>query len=160
MIKRILAPTDGSPESDRALPVIEKLAAAQDAEVLLVQVVDFPKLVDDYDIMSADVYQQMLDATSQAARENLVRLAAHFDAKSIRASWRRHAPLVPERNHQIGSREGRRGNQKQPNTKIPDHGLKKFNPWSLVRTTVVPARPSNRSRDRSGALRPARSTGT
>jgi len=86
MIKRILAPTDGSPESDRALPVIENLAAAQDAEVLLVQVVDFPTLVDNDDLVWGDAYQQLLDATSQAARENLARLAAHFDAKSIRAS--------------------------------------------------------------------------
>ena len=51
MIKRILAPTDGSPESDRALSVIENLAAAQDAEVLLVQVVDFPTLVDNDDLV-------------------------------------------------------------------------------------------------------------
>lgn len=48
MIERILVPTDGSPESDRALPVAERVAGAQDAEVLLVQVVPYPVLMDNY----------------------------------------------------------------------------------------------------------------
>jgi nucleotide-binding universal stress UspA family protein len=86
VIERILVPTDGSPESDRALPFAERVAGAQGAEVLLAQVVQYPVLLDNYSIVSEDVYQQMLDATADAARENLARLASHFDGKGIPAS--------------------------------------------------------------------------
>jgi nucleotide-binding universal stress UspA family protein len=86
MIKRIVAPTDGSPDSSRALPAIKALAAAQDAEVLLVQVVEFPTLLDSYNLVPAEAYQELEDATAQAARDNLARLAADLDETGIRAS--------------------------------------------------------------------------
>src|SRR5438046_1807542 len=37
MLQRILAPTDGSAESEKALPLAERIALAQGAEVLLVR---------------------------------------------------------------------------------------------------------------------------
>jgi len=42
MLQRILAPTDGSPESERALPLAEQVALAQGAEILLTLIVDQP----------------------------------------------------------------------------------------------------------------------
>ena len=36
MLRRILAPTDGSPESEKALPLAEQIARAHDAELVLV----------------------------------------------------------------------------------------------------------------------------
>jgi nucleotide-binding universal stress UspA family protein len=42
MLRRILAPTDGSPESEKALPLAEQIAFAQGAEVILAFIIDQP----------------------------------------------------------------------------------------------------------------------
>jgi nucleotide-binding universal stress UspA family protein len=42
MLQRLLAPTDGSPESETALPLAVQIAHAQDAELVLVCVIDHP----------------------------------------------------------------------------------------------------------------------
>jgi nucleotide-binding universal stress UspA family protein len=44
MLQRILAPTDGSPESEKALPLAEQIAFAQGAEVILAFIIDQPAL--------------------------------------------------------------------------------------------------------------------
>jgi nucleotide-binding universal stress UspA family protein len=42
MLQRILAPTDGSPESEKALPYAEQIALAHGAEVVLSYIIDRP----------------------------------------------------------------------------------------------------------------------
>jgi nucleotide-binding universal stress UspA family protein len=86
MLERIMVPTDGSTESEQALTIARQVAAAQGAEVLLVQIVPYPLLLDNYSIVSADVYQQVLDATAEEARVNLGRLKADFEEQGVRAT--------------------------------------------------------------------------
>ncbi|OGG55793.1 MAG: hypothetical protein A3F84_04375 [Candidatus Handelsmanbacteria bacterium RIFCSPLOWO2_12_FULL_64_10] len=83
MLKTIMVPTDGSPESDRALPVARAIARAQEAQVLLVQVVEFPVLAGDA-YAERQVFQQTFDLLQQWSQDNLNRLAAQFRGASIR----------------------------------------------------------------------------
>ncbi len=81
MIQRILVPTDGSPLSERALPLAEVVASAQNSEVFLVQVVPPPVWATDgggygaYEPISPELYQQVIDALDESARANLDELS-------------------------------------------------------------------------------------
>src|SRR6266567_6435343 len=83
MIRRILIPTDGSPASELAMPIAERLARAQGAEVLLLQVIRYPVVYDGFGV-GPDVYQMMLDASKDQAEANLGRLEAQFRDQGVR----------------------------------------------------------------------------
>jgi nucleotide-binding universal stress UspA family protein len=87
MIERILFATDGSPLSDRALPVLEQIAAAQDAEVHLVQVVSAPVWMamgggeyGSYDAVSPELYERVIEEVDAQARQNLDRILRRLQA--------------------------------------------------------------------------------
>ena len=87
MIQRMLVPTDDSPLSDRAVPIAEVVAAAQNAEVSLLQVIPPPvwaAMGDDGSgsivSNSPELYQQVLDAEDEEARRNLARLTQRLES--------------------------------------------------------------------------------
>ena len=87
MIERILVPTDGSPESDRAIPIAEEIAKANGALVLLVQVTQYPVLLDGADgFASPDAYEALLDAVRSSTRSNLERLSDQLLAAGVRVA--------------------------------------------------------------------------
>ncbi|OGG55791.1 MAG: hypothetical protein A3F84_04360 [Candidatus Handelsmanbacteria bacterium RIFCSPLOWO2_12_FULL_64_10] len=84
MLKTIMVPTDGSPYSERALPIAQVIASAQGAQVQLVQVVEFPTVMSDGDNYSdAQVFQQMLDILTDSAQANLDRLSTRFQTEGV-----------------------------------------------------------------------------
>jgi nucleotide-binding universal stress UspA family protein len=88
LIERILFPTDGSELSERAVPLLETVAAAQGAEVYLVQVVSPPvwATMDGgvgygvSDGISPELYQEVLDELESEAKQNLDRLTQQLQA--------------------------------------------------------------------------------
>jgi nucleotide-binding universal stress UspA family protein len=96
MFERIMVPTDGSVESEQAMPIARQIASAQGAEVLLVQVIQYPVVYDHDTTISGDIYQEMLDAAEDDARANLGRLKAQFEGRGIRATtmFLRGSPAV------------------------------------------------------------------
>lgn len=81
-----MVPTDGSPESEQAVPIAEQIARAQGAEVLLVQIVPYPFVLDQYSTISADVYQEILDAAEDEAKANLGRVKAQLEDHGVHAT--------------------------------------------------------------------------
>lgn len=77
MLRRILFPTDGSALSEQALPLAQRLAQAQGAEITAVRVVELPRWIGDepQDYLSGDVYQDLLDAMESDAHQSLRELA-------------------------------------------------------------------------------------
>src|SRR5438552_2406910 len=86
MPTKILVPTDASPESSRALPVAQVLALALEAEGGLVQVVPYPVIVDDFEGYSAQLWQQIFDASKANAEANLAAVAGQFEAAGLKVS--------------------------------------------------------------------------
>lgn len=86
MIKRIMVPTDGSPDSEQAVQIAEQIARAQGAEVVLVQIVPYPFVFDQYSSISADVYQEILDAAEDEVQANLGRVKAQLEDHGVRAT--------------------------------------------------------------------------
>lgn len=83
MLRTILVPTDGSPESAWAIPIAEKLAEANGARVLLVQVVQYPALANEHDDYDGEQWQQMVDLSTDLARSNLDALMVRFYASGV-----------------------------------------------------------------------------
>ncbi len=83
MIQRIMVPTDGSPASELAIPIAQRLAAAQSAETLLVQVIPYPVVYNHFS-MDPEIYQLILDASQSEAASNLGRLKSEFEDRGIR----------------------------------------------------------------------------
>jgi nucleotide-binding universal stress UspA family protein len=84
-MRRILVPTDGSPESEKALPVATTVASAQDAEVVLVSVIDeIPIVAPGYGATSAAIYEEILRNNEDAARAHLEHVAARLTAAGVR----------------------------------------------------------------------------
>lgn len=87
MFERILFPTDGSPLSERVVPLVETLARAQDAEVIITRVVE-PLPYFGYEatgFVSAESYQDMVDIVDEDARRHLDGLVSRFQAAGVRA---------------------------------------------------------------------------
>ncbi len=87
-MKRILVPTDGSPESDKALHLAQQIAKAQGAEILLVRVGErpvWPELAEDGGL-PPDVYDQILKQIEQDAQADLARLSSQVQAEGISVS--------------------------------------------------------------------------
>jgi nucleotide-binding universal stress UspA family protein len=85
MMKSILVPTDGSPLSERALPLALELAEAQQAELHLVQGVEYLPWLDvgPDGFVDAAVYQQVMDALDAQAQQNLQALAEHAASRGV-----------------------------------------------------------------------------
>lgn len=84
-MKLILVPTDGSPESEKALPLAEEIARAQRAEILLVTVIDEPPIVaPGYGATSAEVYEAILRENEAAANAHLAGIAERLAAAGLR----------------------------------------------------------------------------
>src|SRR5438552_4155303 len=87
-MKKLMVPTDGSPESDKALHLAQKIAKAQGAEILLVRVGErpvWPELSEDGGL-PPDVYDQILTQIEQDAQADLARLQAQIQADGIAVS--------------------------------------------------------------------------
>ncbi len=83
MLRKILVPTDGSEESAQCIPLVKTLAAEQGAEVVLAQVVHYPVMVEDFEGYSAQMWQQVFDASKANAQANLNALAAALKEAGI-----------------------------------------------------------------------------
>lgn len=98
MFRTILVPTDGSPLSERALPAAIEIAHAQDAELRFVRVVQWLQWMDmgPEGYMSADVYDQVMEALDQDAQQSLDRAVAAAQTSGVRASAARlHGFPIP-----------------------------------------------------------------
>jgi len=76
MLQRLLVPTDGSPESEKALGVAELVARAQGAEVLLVHVLELSRLAFIGEAEGPGVAEVYAEATQQLEDEAKAQLAA------------------------------------------------------------------------------------
>src|SRR5437588_12769758 len=88
MLHKILVPTDGSPESDKALHLAQQIAKAQGAEMMLVRVGErpvWPELAEDGGL-PPDVYDQILTQIEEDARADLARLSGQVQAAGIAVS--------------------------------------------------------------------------
>ena len=118
MLKQIMVPTDGSLESERAVPFAEKLAKANDAEVLLVQSVDLPLLLSEEYEGGTD-WTQTLDLFTATAQANLDTLTSRLESDGVKTTAIRlvgspaGALLDFEKEHQpdvvVMATHGRRG---------------------------------------------------
>jgi nucleotide-binding universal stress UspA family protein len=86
MWQRILVPTDSSAFSEQAMPFAAALAQAQGAELLLVQVAPFPHLplqVDEVNLASAEVYDEVFEDTKATAQTSLLARAEQLRATGL-----------------------------------------------------------------------------
>jgi len=86
MWKRILVPTDSSDLSEQAIPFATALAQAQSAELLLVQVAPFPTApfqVDEMNMASAEVYDEVFEDAKATAQTYLISRAEQLRATGI-----------------------------------------------------------------------------
>lgn len=74
-MRRILAPTDGSPESEKALPLAAQLARAQDAELVIILIVDQPGF---------GIARPPDPTTEEAAAAELAALEERFTREGLR----------------------------------------------------------------------------
>jgi nucleotide-binding universal stress UspA family protein len=85
MMKAILFPTDGSPLSERAFPLALDVARAQQARLLMAQVVPYLGWLDigPDAYLSASAYREMVDAMDGDAWRNLETLTARAQGTGI-----------------------------------------------------------------------------
>ena len=86
MIHEILFLTDGSPFSHYAFTYAEQIATANHARVVLVQVIQDPILIDQYQIVPAETYQELLDLGTASATLNIDRLSTRLAAAGVSTS--------------------------------------------------------------------------
>jgi nucleotide-binding universal stress UspA family protein len=88
-IRKILVPTDGSPLSERALPIATAIASAHGAEVTLARVIEPPAWfpVDAASGFPADgpIYQQTMELVNREARQQLDPIADRLHAHGVAA---------------------------------------------------------------------------
>lgn len=84
-MQTVLFPTDGSLLSEEALPIALDIASAQGAGIKLVQVVQYLQWVElgPEGYVSADVYQQVMDALDAEAQKNLDTLAGRVRDRGV-----------------------------------------------------------------------------
>jgi nucleotide-binding universal stress UspA family protein len=79
--------TDGSPESEQALPLAAKIARAHEAELIVVSVIDEPAIVSPgWGATSNETYQNVMRETEKAVRGYLADIEARLAADGVRAS--------------------------------------------------------------------------
>jgi nucleotide-binding universal stress UspA family protein len=85
MTRTILFPTDGSPLSEQAFPVALEIARAQQARMVMAQVVQYLGWLDigPEAYLAAGAYQEIVDAMDADARRNLDQLSARAQAHGI-----------------------------------------------------------------------------
>ena len=89
MLDRILVPTDGSEESNKALAAAEQLARALGSEITLLRVVDaraWLTAADGDSPASAQILQDIIDQARELATADLTRLAARLTEQGIKVS--------------------------------------------------------------------------
>lgn len=95
-MQRLMLPTDGSPESRRAVPYAVSIASANEAEVFVVQVVERPLLMsDNYD--GGHAFGEVLASMDQWAQENLDSLSRHFTDAGVKVRATRLSGSAAER---------------------------------------------------------------
>ena len=82
MLQRIMLPTDGSLEGERALPYAQAIATSQGAEILLVQVVQLPLMIND-EYEGGAGWQQAFETFESLAQANLDTLCERFRAANV-----------------------------------------------------------------------------
>jgi nucleotide-binding universal stress UspA family protein len=83
-MRRILVPTDGSPESEKALPYATIVASAQNAEMIVVSVIDdLPIVAPGYGATSAAINEEILRDNENAAKSYLEGIARGLTAAGI-----------------------------------------------------------------------------
>jgi nucleotide-binding universal stress UspA family protein len=83
-MRRILVPTDGSPGSEKALPYATIVASAQNAEMIVVSVIDdLPIVAPGYGATSAAIYEEILRDNENAAKSHLEGIARKLTAAGI-----------------------------------------------------------------------------
>jgi nucleotide-binding universal stress UspA family protein len=87
MIQTIMFPTDGSPLSERAFPLALEIARAQRARVVVTQVVQYFGWLDigPDAYLSANAYQEIVDALDADAERNVEALSGKAQAQGILA---------------------------------------------------------------------------
>jgi nucleotide-binding universal stress UspA family protein len=88
-MKRIMVPTDGSPESEKAVPIAQQIARAQNAEVVLIHVLQ-PIALEFTGVEAPadpDLYETLLQSMEGQARADLDRLRTSLESDSVRARW-------------------------------------------------------------------------
>jgi len=88
MLQRILAPTDGSPESEKALPMAEEIARAQGAELLLLYIIELSPLLlagPAESAAAANVYEELVAQAQSSATQHLAELETRAREAGIRA---------------------------------------------------------------------------
>jgi len=88
MLQRIMVPTDGSAESEKALAIAQEVAKAQGAEVRLVRVAEDLAWVAARGEFSAspEILEELLEKSEADARANLAGLVDRLAANGVRAS--------------------------------------------------------------------------
>lgn len=87
MLRKIVMPTDGSPESEKPRSIATQLARSQDATLTLIRVEDFALPISDGAAgMSHEVYAQLLDDLKADAVRKLAHLAESLQAEGVRVA--------------------------------------------------------------------------
>lgn len=87
-MQRILVPIDGSAESERALGIAQPIAAAQGAEILLVQVLDpstWARAATAEEAVAIDIYTEIQEAAEADAKSHLTELEGRIRTTGGRA---------------------------------------------------------------------------
>ena len=87
MLQRILVPTDGSPESEKAIPIAAQIARAQGAELVVIRAIEPPPWLAAAgpEPAATDVFEEMIETIQQEAEESLARIEADLQAQGLRA---------------------------------------------------------------------------
>ena len=87
MLQRILVPTDGSPESEKAIPIAAQIARAQGAELVVIRAIEPPPWLAAAgpEPAATDVFEEMIETIQQEAEESLARIEADLQAQGLHA---------------------------------------------------------------------------
>jgi nucleotide-binding universal stress UspA family protein len=86
MFERILVPVDGSELAERALPSAVALAHGLRCPAHLIQVIPLPRTLAFGPVVSAEVWNQVIEGSTEAASEHLERLQLHFTVAGVPAT--------------------------------------------------------------------------
>lgn len=83
--RRILVPVDGSPRAESVIPLAERIAASQGAELILAHVVPVPELIETgpLDAETLEIREQLVRRNERVANEYLDRLRAQLAGSEV-----------------------------------------------------------------------------
>jgi nucleotide-binding universal stress UspA family protein len=97
MYKTILTPLDGSKRAEAILPHVVELARRYEAEVVLLEVIEFTALVVGPDAAYAEHYQETFEQQAKEAEAYLAGVQKQLQQKGIKTRTRvGHGPAVDE----------------------------------------------------------------